>query len=423
MARSVRDSRLETREQRLKLRAGVRHWRTVSKGLALGYRRTASGYGTWSARLLMDDGRYTLRAICTADDREKSDGETVLDFFQAQDKAREMAGEVRAIAGVITKPLTVADAAARYLRWYEEHRRAYRETEHTVRAHIFPAFGDRLVSELKTREIQDWLNKLAVTPARKRTGRFSDRQQFRKKATAMDEKRARRATANRILTVLKAILNKAFGDELVNDDKAWRKVKPFKGADEAVIRFLTAAQSTRLINACSADLRPLVSAALLTGARYSELANMKAADFNRDTATIYIRPSKSGKGRHVPLNNEGLTFFSELAIGKSGDSLLFTKTDGSPWGKNHHVRPLLHACRIAKIEPAVTFHELRHTYASLLAQGGVELLTISKLLGHADTRITARHYAHLCDRTLANAVKAHLPSFGHKPDSRVSALH
>lgn len=50
--------------------------------------------------------------------------------------------------------------------------------------------------------------------------------------------------------------------------------------------------------------------------------------------------------------------------------------------------------------------------ASAHAQGGVALLTIAKLLGHADTRITARHYAYLADKTLAAAVTK-LPSFGH----------
>ncbi len=64
-----------------------------------------------------------------------------------------------------------------------------------------------------------------------------------------------------------------------------------------------------------------------------------------------------------------------------------------------------------KIRPTVAFHELRHTYGSHLAQAGVDLLTISKLLGHADTRITGKHYAHLTDKTLAAAVMK-LPSFG-----------
>jgi len=64
-------------------------------------------------------------------------------------------------------------------------------------------------------------------------------------------------------------------------------------------------------------------------------------------------------------------------------------------------------------EPAVAFHELRHPYASHLAQAGVDLLRISELLGRADTRITSKHYTHLTDRTLAAAV-TRLPSFSSK---------
>ncbi len=67
-------------------------------------------------------------------------------------------------------------------------------------------------------------------------------------------------------------------------------------------------------------------------------------------------------------------------------------------------------------------HDLRHIYASLLAQAGADLLTISKLLGHADTRVTSRHYAHLCDTTLGNAVRAYLPGFGHKSEKKIKAI-
>ncbi len=101
---------------------------------------------------------------------------------------------------------------------------------------------------------------------------------------------------------------------------------------------------------------------------------------------------------------------------------IFTRADGAQWGKNHHVRGLVAACAAAEIEPAITFHELRHTYASLLAQAGADLLTISKLLGHADTRVTSRHYAHLTDKTLSRAINALLPGFGHAEGGTVEAI-
>ena len=218
------------------------------------------------------------------------------------------------------------------------------------------------------------------------------------------------STANRILSVAKAILNKAFHDGLVSDNLEWRKVLPFKNADEARIRFLSDAEGIRLVNACPADLRALVRGALLTGARFGELAELRVQDVDLRAGRIYVAPAKSGRSRHVPLNPEGVALFRELLTGKTGDALVFVRADGKAWGKNYHVRPLREACKVAKIHPAVAFHELRHTYASHLAQAGVDLLTISKLLGHADTRITSKHYAHLADKTLAAAV-IKLPSF------------
>jgi integrase len=83
-------------------------------------------------------------------------------------------------------------------------------------------------------------------------------------------------------------------------------------------------------------------------------------------------------------------------------------------GHNHHVRALQAACKVAKVKPVVSFHELHHAYASHPAQVGVDLLTISKLLGHADTRIAAKHYAHLADKTLAAAVTKR-PAFTASP--------
>lgn len=376
--------------------------------------------GTWDARL-RNNGRYTYTSLGDADDYLDANGADVLDFFQAQDKARQIADESKKAGGVIQKPLTVAEAAKHYLAWYKDHRKAFKETEHTVTAHILPIFGSKLVTELTTLEIRTWHNKLATTAPRRRTG-MGEKQRFGDRPVTDDKKRARKSTANRILTVLKAILNKAFQDDYVRDDSVWRKVKPFENADEPVTRFLTHVEATRLLNASRPDFRILVKAALFTGARYSELTRLKVSNVNVDTAMVYITAeAKSGKGRYVPLHDDALDFFKGLVAGKRGDDPVFVKQDGTEWGKNHHVRLLQAACENAKVEPAIGFHELRHTYASTLAQMGVDLLTISKLLGHADTRITSRHYAHLCDKTLADAVKK-LPSYGHVKDTKVKAI-
>jgi len=308
------------------------------------------------------------------------------------------------------------------LKWYQEHRRDYKGAETTINAHILPHFNNQLITDLTTNQIRQWHNTLATQPARVHV-RAGAKPAYRDKPVTEGQKRSRKSTANRILTVLKAILNKAFHDELIPDNAAWRRVKPFANADEPITRFLTESECMRLINTCRPDFRQLVKSALFTGARYSELARLRVADVNTDTGMIYISPeAKSGRGRHIPLSADGLDFFKSQIAGRAGKEPVFTRENGTPWGKNHYSRLLKKACAIAKIEPEIGFHELRHTYASLLAQAGADLLTISKLLGHSDTRITSRHYAHLCDQTLKNAVQTLLPSFGHKAEGKVQAI-
>jgi integrase len=419
VARTVRDSRLETREARRRLAPQHEpYWRLVHEGLHLGYRKGPRG-GVWLSRQYVD-GRYIKKVIGAADDHADADGDRNLSYRQAQTRVLRRDDEVQAQSTGEKSLLTVAEAAERYMAWYRDHRRGLRQTESTINSLILPAFGERLVSEITTKGVKAWHTKLATLPPRRRSKK-GQKQAYGEAPNTEDAKRARRATANRVLTVLRAILNKAFEDELVADNVAWRRIKPFKGADEPVIRFLTDDEARRLVNACRSDLRQLVIAALATGCRFGELVALKVADVNIDLGAIYVRPSKSGKGRHVPLNAESQPFFKSIIAGKAGAVHVFVKADGSPWGENHGLRPLHQACTNAKITPAISFHGLRHSYASALARAGVDLLTISKLLGHSDTRITSRHYAHLCDSTLAAAVSK-LPKLGIAPDRKVRAI-
>lgn len=415
MARKVRDSRLETRQARLKLAEPASRepfWRLLHQGLHIGYRKAPRG-GVWMVRF-NQGGKYVKKVLGHADDFQDSNGVTILSYAEAQKLAQQYAEKD-------FSPLTVQQAADSYLAWFKDHRKGYKETTLNIHAHILPTFGDTLVTELRTADLRAWLNKLAATPARIRTAK-GKKAAFKAAPKTDAEKRARKSSANRSLTILKAILNKAFQDELVTDDTAWRRVKPFENADEPITRFLTEAECSRLINAAKPDFRQLVKAALFTGARYTELTTLKAKNVNIHSGNVYIQPSKSGKGRYIPLSGEGQDFFKTQCIGKTGEQPVFTKADKTVWGRNHHVRELAEACKNAKIEPTIGFHELRHTYASLLAQAGADLLTISKLLGHADTRITSRHYAHLCDKTLAHAVTTLLPKFGHISEQKVKSI-
>jgi integrase len=158
-----------------------------------------------------------------------------------------------------------------------------------------------------------------------------------------------------------------------------------------------------LINAANGDFRPLVHAALTTGARYGELARLQVHDFNPDAGTVAIRQSKTGKPRHVVLTAEGIAFFKQLAAGRGGHELLLPRADGKAFNKSNQNARMRDACLRATITPRISFHGLRHSWASLAVMNGVPLLVVAKNLGHSDTRMVERHYGHLAPSYIAEA--------------------
>jgi integrase len=425
MARTLRDTKLDTRAARLRLKARREpYWRSISEGLAIGYRKGIKG-GTWIARHYSAEQGRRYQSIGTADDIADADGEHVLSFAQAQegarkwfaDLARQDRGEVR------DGPYTVRECLEEYLTWLQGHRKTGHDARYRVDTHIAPKLSDIQCNRLTTGEMQKWLRDLASSPARLRSKKDARKPNFRELIKSDTEAvRRRRASANRTLTVLKAALNRAWREGKVSSDDAWRRVEPFEEADAARVRYLTVAEAKRLLNATDPDFRRLAQAALATGARYGELATLCASDFNPDSGTIHVRTSKSGKGRHIVLNEEGVALFKSLAAGKPGDALLLAKADGSPWSKSHQARPMAEACKRAKIKPAASFHILRHTWASLAVMAGAPLMVVARNLGHADTRMVERHYGHLAPSYIADAIRAAAPKFGIKPERKVVSI-
>jgi integrase len=106
----------------------------------------------------------------------------------------------------------------------------------------------------------------------------------------------------------------------------------------------------RLANACPADFRALVTAALLTGCRYGELAAITVGDFNPDAGTLWVRARKGGKPQHVVLTQEGCDFATGLAVGKPRNDRPLLRSNGRIWGKSEQQRPLAAACAAARID-------------------------------------------------------------------------
>jgi integrase len=411
--RTLRDSRLDTAEARLRLVVRSKpYWRLIEPNLHLGYRRLKGRPGTWVRRRYLGDEKYQHDGIGIADDYDRADGHRVLSFKQAQDQCRGHP-TVR-IAG----PYRVRDAVEDYLTWLAAERKSGTDARRRAESMILPELGDRKCEALTTDELNVWRNNLAKQPPRARSGR--NKQHYRAFDRSDPEAvRRRRNTVNRLWTILRGALNHAFRDGKITSDTAWRRVKPFRGADAARVRYLEPADATRLVNACDPDFRLLVQGALQTGCRFSELARLMAGDFHEVSGTVAIRQSKSGKARHVVLTDEGIALFKRLTAGRNDGDLIF-QNNGVPWKATQ--KPMLDACGRARIEPAVSFHIARHTWASLSVMAGMPLMVVARNLGHADTRMVEKHYGHLAPSYVAETVRKHAPRYGYKSDDKVSTI-
>jgi integrase len=414
-ARTVRNPKLDTRSARAKLKPRREpYWCSIAPGRSIGYRRLGPEGGTWITKLrVAGSGRWT-HALGPADDALEV-GCDVLTFAQAQERAREwfaqqerkaIEPEEGAEGSEPAGPFSVENAIHNYLAWLKAHRKptTAREFRYMAEAHILPALGKIEVTKLSTGRLRTWHEELAAAPARLRTKRGKD-QRYRELADDPEATRARKATANRVLTVLKAALNKAVEDRKIASDDAWRLVRPFRGVDAARVRYLQTDECRRLLNACPEDFRSIVRGALLTGSRYGELGRAEVGDFSRDARALQVREAKSGKARWVPLDDEAVNFLGAITAGRPAGDSLCARSDGGRWGKSHQRRPLLEACKAARIEPAIGFHILRHTWASHRVMAGMPLLAVAQVLGHADTRMVEKHYGHLAPSWIHEAVR------------------
>lgn len=160
------------------------------------------------------------------------------------------------------------------------------------------------------------------------------------------------------------------------------------------LRFLSDDERERLLEACKASSWPrlyaLVLAALTTGARKSELTGLRWGDIDLERAVAYVRHTKNGEPRVLPLV-PGLV--DELRRFAGGATALVFESPRDP-DRVFTFEPRWHeALRAARIRD-FTFHSLRHSCASLLAKSGATLLEIADVLGHRQLQMTKR-YSHL----------------------------
>lgn len=229
------------------------------------------------------------------------------------------------------------------------------------------------------------------------------------------------ATINRLTATLKHMMTKAVEWELV-EEEALKKIRRVKQLEEnnGRLRFLTHEECQRLTKCCNILLRPIVVTALNTGLRKDNILSLewdKNVDLNH--GFIFVTQTKNGKRLEIPLNQTMRDILTDLYRGTKERprrvDIPFVFYDPSTGKRYQDVkRSFATACRKAEIKD-FTFHDLRHTFASHLVMAGVDLATVSKLLGHKDIKMTLR-YAHLAPSHMLNAVNMLDIALSQKPE-------
>ena len=445
MARSKRSAKLDSRSARLKLPSEKNHMEQLTKGLYLNYRIPKNrAAGTWTVCFLLPGTNQQRRIrLGAADDYADADGKTFLNYSQAQTKATELfqtesrqaRGGNTGRKGINVLGFTVADALQFLWDRKEnlgEHVKGLELDKLRARTWIIPELGHIPLTELTKDFIESWLGNMAKSGRRTNKINPATGEPFGygPKPRTADEKRARKVSANRVLAILKKALNEAYREiDILAESNlirpCWQRVKPLKAETKKRPGCLTEKEETRLINVCPLDFRELVIAALETGCRYGELAQLRVKDYVSDpqNSAIYIEESKSGKPRYVPLgSNRGVALFEELTAKKqSPDDFIFThfvrrntnrdKDNKCPivedtWRHSDQKQLMRTACIRAGIDPPVGFHQLRHTFTERLLRKGVQRRYVADVLGHRDTRMLDKHYEHIRDDDKAEAIRA-----------------
>lgn len=163
------------------------------------------------------------------------------------------------------------------------------------------------------------------------------------------------------------------------------------------------------------DYTPLLRTALFTGLRLGELLGLQWQDVDLEDGSLHVRrqytrlaeyaaPKTTAALRRIPLSREMTECLGELKrqralrrIPAAGDPV-FAARNGQPLGhRNATRRGFEAAAKHAGIE-GVSFHSMRHAFASRMIARGVEPVALAKVMGHEDARITLSRYTHLYDR-------------------------
>lgn len=201
-------------------------------------------------------------------------------------------------------------------------------------------------------------------------------------------------TVAKEMSVLKHALKLAVEWDLLQSNSATGARLPKIPAGRT--KYLTPGELKAALESCPDWMRAPMAFAACTGVRRGEMLSLRWMDIDLNSSRLFLRETKNGTLRILPLSASALTVLHSLPGGAASD-LVFAGVD--PARLSVYTKRVFARLGI----PDASFHTLRHTAASWMVQQGVDLYGVGQILGHKTPRMTQR-YAHLSPDYMANAV-------------------
>ena len=356
MARKVRNSLLESRSARLRLAPRRKPYSgpSLGRGMALLYRRNKTN-GSWVAKVSDGHGAYWTKAFAEADDFDASDGNNILDFYEAQTVAKTLARRQPSDVGDDSRPATVAEALDTYEADLKARGGSVYNARHP-RSHLTSVLKSKPVLLLVAKELNQWRNSLL-------------------------DKGLQPSSVVRYCKGLRAALSLAASHDVrIQNKSAWEVgLEALPNATVARNVILDDRTVGQFINASYAHgsaLGLLVHVLGETGARPSQAARLLVEDLHGGALPRLGMP-RSAKGgsknraarKHervnVPISETLAARLKKAAKGRAADAPLLLQADGQPWSKSpsdDYREDIAEVVKAISRDPEeVTLYALRHS--------------------------------------------------------------
>lgn len=306
----------------------------------------------------------------------KLDAQKKADEYKLEQELANRTGDM-----FIKKEYTFGEWANKWLEVYKKpntSENTYKFTyENTVEKHLKPYFGKASLTSIRSVDVQNF---------------FATKTEY----------------SESMLDKMRNCLTDIFSTAIDNDlcfKNPVKNIKITSTAKKNIKRVLSDNEIEKLI-LLSIEAMPEIPILLTTGIRRGELLGLQWGDIdfknglltvNRSIADskeqrIKVNPPKWGSVRIIPLQQRTVDLLKSLP---RNSEYVFTNDEGDINSPNTWAQRLGRFMRTVGGDiPAVTAHEMRHTYGTALRRQGVDIYTIQKVMGHKDIQMTTELYVH-----------------------------